>query len=230
MLVLRHAACEGPGRIVPPLAARGIAVREVRADRGEQIPPRLGQAHGLIVLGGPQAVYEQDRHPFLVEEIKLIQRALDHGRPVLGICLGAELLAAAMGAVVRKSDETEIGWLPVSLNEEAARDPLLGGAPREFTALHWHGDVFDLPVGATTLASSQRTQHQAFRAGHAWGLLFHIEADAHHVAGMADTFASELAAAGVDPAALIERSYPGADALAPIADGVFTRYANLLNR
>jgi GMP synthase (glutamine-hydrolysing) len=202
----------------------------VRPDRGDEIPTRLGQASGLIVMGGPMGVYETERYPWIKDELRLLRRALDHDAPVLAICLGAELLAAALGADVRRSDEAEIGWFPVELADQAANDPLFGAAPKSFTALHWHGDIFDLPPAATHLAHSEKTRQQAFRTGRAWGLLFHLEADAAHVSAMTQAFSSDLAAAGVDAAALVERSYPGADALAPIADGVFSRWAELCRR
>ena len=141
-------------------------------------------------MGGPMGVYEQDRYPFLRDELRLIEAALKDGRPVLGVCLGSQLLAAALGAKVVKGPGKEIGWYPVSLLAGARDDRLFGSAPDSFTPLHWHGDVFDLPAGAVALATSEKTPLQAYRYGeNVYGLLFHIEPDAAIVAGMVRDFA-----------------------------------------
>jgi GMP synthase-like glutamine amidotransferase len=129
-------------------------------------------------------VYEEDRYPFLRAGLRLIEEALRRDLPVLGVCLGSQLLAAALGARVRPGSHPEVGWLPVELEEAAAEDRLFSGLPRRFVAFHWHGDVFDVPAGATGLARSERTPHQAFRYGdRAYGLLFHLEVDGSHGPG-----------------------------------------------
>src|ERR1700722_11023670 len=110
-------------------------------------------AGGLIVMGGVEAVYQLDRYPHLRPEMALIENALKAGRPVLGVCLGSQLLAAALGANVRRAVHKEIGWFPVRLRPEAGNDRLLRGLPQEFVACHWHSDIFNLPVGATALVS-----------------------------------------------------------------------------
>jgi len=154
----------------------------------------LAGMSGLIVLGGPMGVYESDRHPRLLDEQELIRSALASRVPVLGICLGSQLLASALGARVYPAPAKEIGWYDVTLEREAASDPLLAGAPERFKALHWHGDVFDLPGGAVPLARSAVTRHQAFAyGGVAWGLLFHLEAGVEEVQKMAAGFPDEVA-------------------------------------
>jgi GMP synthase (glutamine-hydrolysing) len=125
----------------------------------------MGDAAGLIVMGGPMGVYEEARFPFLRRERNLIERALADRVPVLGICLGSQLLASALGAPVRKGLRKEIGWHPVYLEDAAGDDPLFRETPVEFDAFHWHGDVFDLPTGAVRLAHSSLTEYQAFRYG-----------------------------------------------------------------
>lgn len=219
-LVLQHVAVEGPGRI-----ADACATRVVRLDQGEPVPRDLGDARGLVVMGGPMGVHDHAAHPHLRDELVLIERALADGAPVLGVCLGSQLLAAALGARVYPADRLELGWLPVTLAAGASDDPLLGAAPPAFTALHWHGDVFDLPAGATPLASSALTEHQAFRHGRAWGLLFHLEATAAQVRAMTAAFPDDLARAGVDPAKLVAAADALAARLEPVATGVFSRWA-----
>lgn len=223
VLVLQHVAIEGPGRIGAALGA----TRTIRIDQGEPVPTGLDGATGLLVMGGPMGVYEQDRYPHLTAELRLIERAIAADLPVLGVCLGSQLVATALGATVRKSGRQEIGFLPVTLTDAAGDDPLFTGLPHAFTALHWHGDVFDLPPGATHLASSAMTEVQAFRAGRAWGLLFHLEADAVQVAAMAARFPADVIAAGIDAAKLVA----GAEALATrvgnVANPVFSRWAAL---
>jgi GMP synthase (glutamine-hydrolysing) len=137
------------------------------------VPVRHG---AVIVLGGPLGVYQADEHPFLDREIALIRACLDEGRPVLGICLGAQLLAAAAGARVYPGERgKEIGWAAVELSDAGVADPLWAGFPRRFTTFHWHGDTFDLPDGAELLARTPGYV-QAFRLGvHAYGVQFHPE-------------------------------------------------------
>jgi GMP synthase (glutamine-hydrolysing) len=227
-LVLQHVAVEGPGRIAAALAAAGIEPRAVRIDQGAAVPRTVGDARGLVVMGGPMGVYEADRHPHLANELALIRDALARDVPVLGICLGSQLVAAALGAEVRPSGTQEIGFLPVTLADGASDDPLFAGVAPAFTALHWHGDVFDLPPGAAHLASSAMTAHQAFRRGRAWGLLFHLEADAAQVRAMAETFAADLARANVDAAKLVAAADALTSRLGPVADTVFSRWVALL--
>jgi GMP synthase (glutamine-hydrolysing) len=120
-------------------------------------------------------VEETDRYPALAAEREWLAEAAERDMPVLGICLGAQLLARALGAEVRPGEGPEIGFAPVEVHDPS--DPILGSLAPSTEVLHWHGDVFDLPDGAQPLASSARTEHQAFRAGNAWGVLFHPEAD-----------------------------------------------------
>jgi GMP synthase (glutamine-hydrolysing) len=133
-------------------------------------------AAGLVVLGGPMNVDEVARHPFLRPEVEWIREAVAEGVPVLGVCLGSQLLAKALGARVYASGVKEIGWYEIEIRPEAAADPLFAGSgPRE-TVFQWHGDTFDLPEGAVHLAASPLCRHQAFRSGRsAWGLQFHVE-------------------------------------------------------
>src|ERR1044071_2811525 len=140
---LQHVATEPMGLIGEALAARGIAAQYVRAYAGEPVPKEIGDAAALVVMGGPMGVYEQAEYPFLSDEIRLIESALTSEKPVLGVCLGSQLLATALGATVRKGEKKEIGWRAVTLNRAATRDGLWQAVASPFMAYHWHGDVFD---------------------------------------------------------------------------------------
>lgn len=141
-MVIQNAAPEATGAIGEELARNQIALHTVHPYSGETLPPELGDAAGLVIMGGPMGVYEQERHPFLRDELKLMEHALRNGRPLLGVCLGSQLLATALGAVVKKGVRKEIGWYPVWLSKEAEHDPLWTSISPRFTAFHWHGDLF----------------------------------------------------------------------------------------
>jgi GMP synthase (glutamine-hydrolysing) len=173
--VIRHVEIEDLGYLGESLERNGIRFQYVDA---ESLPDEPFPTHdgGLIVLGGPMSAYEADRHPYLGAEIELIRGRLAEGRPVLGICLGAQLLAAAAGARVHRGEHgKEIGWAAVRLTEAGVADPLWAGFPQSFITFHWHGDTFELPAGAELLARTDRYS-QAFRLGPAaYGVQFHPE-------------------------------------------------------
>lgn len=175
--ILQHAAWEGPGLIADGLEARGWDYDIYRLDQGATLPTS-GSFAGLVVMGGPMGVYEAARHPYLDQERDLLAGSAADGLPVLGVCLGAQLLAAALGAEVSRGPVAEIGAGHVRLTADGEADPVLGGAGSSFPVVHWHQDTFTLPPGALQLASSDLYPQQAFRAGHsAYGLQFHIEVD-----------------------------------------------------
>ncbi len=228
--VLQHTRCETLGTIADALEAEALAWQYVRVFEGKAVPAEIGDAGGLIVMGGPMGVYEQDRYPHLKDELRLIKSALKAGKPILGICLGSQLLAAALGAAVAKGARKEIGWYPVRLAEAATQDRLLSAAPREFMALHWHGDVFAPPPGAINLASSELTERQAFRYGtNAYGLLFHLEMTATMIEELADTFGDELREAGGEPLRLSAQSAVHCAKLEEIGAAVFGHWARLVH-
>jgi GMP synthase (glutamine-hydrolysing) len=173
VLVLIHASWERPHRIRDAFGA-GVELREVEALAGDLLPAHE-EIDGVVAMGGPMNVDDIRRHPELEAEREWLAGAVDRQIPVLGICLGAQLLARALGAEVRPGKRPEIGFASVQVKDR--NDPVLGALAPEATVLHWHGDVFDLPKGARSLASSAVTEHQAFRYGNAWGVLFHPEAD-----------------------------------------------------
>src|SRR4029077_15875218 len=162
-LVLRHVQAEGLGLLANVLRDRGIHHRYLDLPRGEAPPRDLQNVGGLIVLGGPMAVYEAERHPFLKTESGLVERALTAGRPVLGICLGAQLIASVLGARVYAGERREVGWAPVELTDDGRDDPLFAGLDDSLTVFHFHGDTYELPPDAANLASSPMYEQQAFR-------------------------------------------------------------------
>ena len=190
-VAIRHVAFEDLGTLGDLLAARGFDVRYVEA--GCDDFSTIGEPDLLVVLGGPIGAYEDDAYPFLATETALVERRLRAGKPIIGICLGAQIMARALGARVYPSGMKEIGWAPVALTE-AGRDSCLG-ALAETKVLHWHGDTFDLPAGASLLASSSLVKHQAFSWGpRALGLQFHIEVKGGELERWLIGHAAELAA------------------------------------
>jgi GMP synthase (glutamine-hydrolysing) len=180
VLVLRHVSWEELGGFASQLDQHRVSWRYV--DRFEGVTAAdLVSARAVIVMGGPMSVYQTQDYPFLAREISAVGQAARAGVPMLGVCLGSQVLAAALGAHVYANPRgKEIGWAPITAAAAAAADPIARCFRPRPTVLHWHGDIFDVPVGAVCLASSDLSACQAFRWGSvAWGLLFHIEVDAH---------------------------------------------------
>jgi GMP synthase (glutamine-hydrolysing) len=174
-LALRHVAFEDLGLLGPLLAERGHTVRYLDVPTAELERVDVLEPDLLVVLGGPIGVYESDRYPFLDREVEWLTQRLAAGRPLLGICLGAQLIAKALGARVYASGSKELGWAAVDLSAAGAASCLhhLAGTP----VLHWHGDTFDLPRGAVHLAATGLCRNQAFAFGeHTLALQFHAEA------------------------------------------------------
>lgn len=178
ILVFQHVAHEILGTLDPLLRNAGFRIKYVNFERYPDAEPSLEGYEGLIVLGGPMSVDETRDYPFLETEIRLIKDAMQRGFPILGICLGSQLLAKALGAKVKKNPEKEIGWYDVSPTLEGASDPLISGFSGLERIFQWHGDTFELPEGAVRLASSPLCSNQAFRLGeNIYGFQFHLEVD-----------------------------------------------------
>ena len=178
ILVLQHIACEPPAVYGDALEARGHVLHPVEVDEGEPLPDwrRFG---AIIAMGGPMGAYEDEAHPWLVDEKRLIGEAVRAGLPYFGACLGVQLLAGALGARVYAGPAPEVGVLDVDRTPEGAADPVASILPARFKALQWHGDTFDLPDGAVPLFSSPAYPNQGFRWGDvAYGVQFHLEVDA----------------------------------------------------
>jgi len=231
-LVVQHIDYEAPYAIAAALERAGVEPVIWGCWKGEPLPAIDG-FDGLVVMGGSPSAYSDDGFPSRRAELALVADAVDRAVPVLGICLGAQLIAHACGGEARKGDAgLEVGWAPVRLLPAAHDDELFSGEPVEFPALHWHGDTFLMPPGAVRLASSAMYENQAFRLGDCvWGVQFHIEIDADGVRSYCGDDDSETeAAAGGGVASIIAATPTALAQVEPIRDRVFDRFAQRVAR
>lgn len=178
VMVFQHVPAEPLGTLDPMIRNRGHRIRYVNFHREPDARPDMGRYDALIVLGGPQMPDQGDRHPHLNVEMRCIEEALKRDVPVLGICLGAQLLAYTLGGGVRAMPEWEIGWYDLEPTHQSAADPLFCALVEPHPVFQWHGYTFDLPRDAVHLAQSRTCENQAFRYGHhAYGLQCHLELD-----------------------------------------------------
>lgn len=178
IMVFQHVGHEPLGTLNPMLKAAGFRIRYVNFGREPELIPSLEGYKGLIVLGGPMGVYEADQYSHLKVEMKLIEEAIQKNIPVLGICLGAQLIAGVLGAHVRKSGHWELGWHDVHLTDHGKGDPLFSGYGKSEKIFQIHQDTFDTPKTANHLAWSNLCEGQAFRYGdRVYGLQYHLEVD-----------------------------------------------------
>ncbi len=201
ILVLQHHPLEHAGVFAETLTCAGARLEIVRQFAGERCPARLAPYTGLIVMGGPMSVGDEEEHPWLCDERALIGQAIATDTPTLGVCLGSQLIAAVAGAPVAPGAEAEIGWHRI-VPSPAAADDLLFGDALPFAAWEWHREAFPLPPGAVGLASSARYPLQAFRLRHRiYGLLFHLEIDEPLIARWCAEFAAggELPTGDAEP-------------------------------
>lgn len=189
LLISRHIACEGPGYLGEVLKQKDIDHHTVKVDAGEALPETLDGYDGLVLMGGPMSV--NDTLPWIPPALSLIRQAQERDMPVLGHCLGGQLIAKALGAEVAANPAPEIGWLPV---QQVANpyDWLTGLAP-QFNAFHWHGETFSLPQGASRILASQACNNQAFVMGRTLAMQCHIEVTASMVPEWATLYADQIA-------------------------------------
>ncbi len=179
LLVFQHVAAEPLGMLDPMFRDAGFRIRYVNFQRTPDARVSIGRYHGLVVLGGPMGADDDALHPHLTYERDVIREAVESGMPVLGICLGAQLMAACMGGTTLRGAAPEFGWTRVQATEAGRADPLFAHFDGSEPIFQWHSDTFTLPPQAVHLAESRRCPHQAFRIGeNAYGVQFHLEADA----------------------------------------------------
>lgn len=189
---LEHVPFERPAAIGEWAATRGHSLAATRLYEGDPLPD-LASIELLVVMGGPMSVHDEARYDWLRAEKRLLRRAVERETPVLGVCLGAQLVAEALGAAVRPNGQREIGWFPLRLRDEARRSPLFRAFPSSFPAFHWHGETFDLPADALPVAESDGCANQGFVFGERIvGLQFHLEATEGSIAGLVENCANEL--------------------------------------
>lgn len=224
-VALRHVAFEDLGLLAPVMEHEGWDVSFLEAAIDDLLHNSSKNADLLVVLGGPIGAYETDAYPFLKSEIALIEHRLSRDLPTLGICLGSQLMARALGSRVFAGHVKEIGWGSIELTSEGISSCLNPLQDEGAVVLHWHGDSFDLPNGARQLASNTQYENQAFAYGrNALALQFHLEADPRQLEKWYVGHAVELAAAGVSVTELRAATSKLANGLASRADRVFTRW------
>jgi GMP synthase (glutamine-hydrolysing) len=198
-LIIKHVDIEGPGLIEYFLNQKRIPYQVLCLDSDARLPKLEGFTH-VVILGGPMNVYEEDHYPFLREEDLFIKEAIQRGKCVLGICLGAQLIAKALGAKIFKASLKEIGWYDILLTMIGSKDPLFSNLPKTFPVFQWHEDTFEIPKGGKLIATSTSVPHQAFRYGdNAYGLQFHLEVTETMIKEWMETYEEENKDAKASP-------------------------------
>jgi GMP synthase (glutamine-hydrolysing) len=227
LLVLQHIDCEPPGAYEDELLARGLRLERVCLYDGDELPD-WREYSAIIAMGGPMGTYDGQLYPWLDGELALIAEAVNAGKPFWGVCLGAQLLAASLGAKVAPGPGPEVGVMPVELTPQAAGDPVFAAAPSHFDAFHWHGDTYALPAGAVHLARSRLYEQQAFVFRNAYALQFHLEITPALVEqwGAVPAYAASLAQLpGEDPlGAMVEQATVVQQGAITLARELFARW------
>jgi len=193
--VIQHVAFEGPAHIGQWAEENNHLITFTHLYRGDLLP-ELDSFDRLVVMGGPMNIYEYEQYPWLIKEKSFIRQAIESGKTVLGICLGAQLIADVLGGKVVAGDVKEIGWFPVRLTAAATAHPLFKDLPQTFTPLHWHGDTFILPESCIRLAESDACQNQGFLfTDRVLGLQFHIESTPSSITQLLTHCSNELGTA-----------------------------------
>lgn len=224
---LYHSRGETVGLIADVLKQLRLPFKDVHLHDGEGLPRDTSDLEGLIVMGGPMNVDEVQKYPFLLPEVQLIEKVLSEKKPVLGICLGAQLIAKALGEKVYPNTTKEVGWHPIQITPQGRKDPAFKNLPGTPNVLHWHGDTFDMPKGAVHLARTDKCLSQAFRwEDNVYALQFHLEVTPAMTKKwcQADCEQDFIKAAGETPEQIIKVTPQHAAALEPLAKTFFTSY------
>jgi GMP synthase (glutamine-hydrolysing) len=188
----QHVPFEGLGTIQQWIESQGHSLGVTQFFRNSTFP-KIEDIDLLIVMGGPMGVYDKNKFPWLIKEKEFISEVIGKNKKVLGICLGAQLIASALGAKVYPNTQKEIGWFPLNLTPDGKSSSLFKNISQQFTAFHWHGDTFDLPKEAHWLAKSEACKHQAFSFGkYVLGLQFHFEVERNNVESLIQNCGNEL--------------------------------------
>ena len=231
--IFQHFRTEGPGYFATFLERHGIPWRLVRIDAGEAVPAGAGAFSGLVFMGGPMSV--NDDLPWIAPVLALIRDGVAAGVPVLGHCLGGQLMSKALGGTISPNPVKEIGWGEVAIVQDAQAQRWFGHAGAAFQSFHWHGETFTIPPGAQRLASSAYCANQAFALGPHLGMQCHIEMTPEMIASWCETGAREITRSsdspGVQQVAQIEADLASRlPALHAVADGVYARWIENLKR
>jgi GMP synthase (glutamine-hydrolysing) len=223
VLVIRNDVNEGAGQLGRLISMRGYDQLELLGWETDYTSLNPANFSGLVVLGGAQAAYETDTYPYLADEIELIRAFLDAGLPIVGLCLGAQLLATALGGKVRQNDQKELGWFEITITGDGKKDALMKHHPANAPAFHFHGDYFDMPPDCVNLASSALTQCQLFRCkDNVYGFQYHVEVDYPLIEVMCLNNQGYMADNGVDAEAVVNQSIG-------MIDDYIIRSGNILN-
>jgi len=226
-IALRHVQFEDVGTFDTVLTEQGYCLQYLDPTLDALDTAKIQNTDLWIVLGGPVGVYDEQIYPFLEKELSIVRQRLENGRPILGVCLGAQLIARALGAKVYPLGIKEIGFTPLTLTA-AGQDSVLA-ALGDTPVLHWHGDQFDIPENAVHLASTEIGRHQAFSIGrNVLGLQFHLEADVQKIEHWLVGHANELAQVGINPCILRAEAAESGDRLSVAARAVLTAWLNQL--
>ena len=233
LLVIEHVPHERLGTFEAAFKSAGCALAPLHAWDAKAAWPSVRDVDGIVSMGGPMSVYDGPRHPFIANELRVLRAAVDAGLPVLGVCLGAQMLARALGAKVSKNPQKEIGWYPVMREPDAEGNPLFEPFGQTETVFQWHGDAFALPKGAVRLASSPLCEEQGFRyRDRVYGLQFHVEVTEAIVRAWMQTPVNKAELATlrgvVDPMAIRRQSAQHAARLAELSAHVATTFAGFM--
>jgi GMP synthase-like glutamine amidotransferase len=226
--IFRHAATEGPGYFATYLTRHAVPWRVIRVDESEPVPASPREFSGLAFMGGPMSV--NDDLPWIAAELQLIRAAAEAGVPVLGHCLGGQLIAKALGGAVTRNPVKEIGWGRVEVLENGTAEEWFGRGMRSFISFHWHGETFSIPPGATRILSSPHCENQAFTLGPHLGMQCHVEMTPELIRAWCQDWGKEVESLArrmpsvQTPAQMTEKLEERVVALNAIADRIYDRW------